>query len=114
MDARGVQRLLDKTFGMADTAMFVGAKTTDVALRDARLSDAVKQLLIPLYGEEALRRTLNYAGLGLALVRAIENEMDDDAARQQLEFYRARFREIYVRARQTFEQDFAASRALEF
>ncbi len=112
MDARGVQRLLDKTFGLAETAMTVGGKTTEVALRDARLSDAVKRKLIPLYGEEALRRTLNYTGLGLALCRAIENEMDDDAARAQLEFYRMRFQEIYEQARQQFEKEFANSRAL--
>ncbi len=112
MDARGVQKLLDKTFGLADTAMSVGGKTAVVALRDARLSESVKQKLIPLYGEEAVRRTLNYAGLGLALCRAIEDEMDDDAARQQLEAYRAQFRAIYETAHEVFQKEFAASRAL--
>jgi hypothetical protein len=113
MDARGVQRLLDKTFGLAETAMTVGGKTAEVALRDARLTDAVKQKLIPLYGEEALRRTLNYAGLGLALCRAVESEMDDAAAREQLEFYRVRFRVLYENARTAFQQEFANSHALE-
>lgn len=113
MDARGVQRLLDKTFLMADSAMSVGGKTAEVALRDSRLPEAVKQKLIPLYGEEALRRTMNYAGLGLALCRVIENELDDDAARQQLEFYRVRFEAIYARAHKAFEKEFANSRALE-
>lgn len=113
MDARGVNKLLEKTFGMAETAMTVGGKTTEVALRDARLPEAVKQKLIPLYGEEALRRTLNYAGLGLALCRAVEDELDDDAARSQLEFYRARLRVIYGQARAAFEKDFAESHALE-
>lgn len=113
MDARGVKRLLEKTFGMAETAMMVGGKTTEVALRDARLSDAVKQKLIPLYGEEALRRTLNYAGLGLALCRTIEMELDDDAARAQLEFYRVRFQAIFQDARAALEKEFAESHALE-
>ncbi len=113
MDARGVQRLLEKTFQMADSAMMVGGKTAEVALRDARLAEAVKLKLIPLYGEEALRRTMNYAGLGLALCRAIENEMEDDAARAQLEFYRARLDAIYHEARGAFENEFANSHALE-
>lgn len=113
MDARGVQRLLDKTFGMAETAMTVGGKTAEVALRDARLPDEIKKKLIPLYGEEALRRTLNYAGLGLALCRAIEGSLDDDAAREQLEDYRLRLRAIYQDARAAFDKEFADSRALE-
>lgn len=113
MDARGVQRLLDKTFGLAETAMTVGGKTAEVTLRDTRLPDAVKQKLIPLYGEEALRRTLNYAGLGLALCRAVETEMDDDAAREQLEFYRDRLSAIYENARAAFAREFAGSHALE-
>lgn len=113
MDTRGVQRLLDKTFGLAETAMTVGGKTAEVALRDVRLPDAVKTKLIPLYGEEALRRTLNYAGLGLALCRAVEDDLDDEAARAQLESYRERLRAIYAAARQAFDQEFAGSHALE-
>lgn len=113
MDARGVQRLLDKTFGMAETAMTVGGKTAETALRDARLPDEVKAKLIPLYGEEALRRTLNYAGLGLALCRAVEGSLDDDAARAQLEYYRVRLEAIYREARAAFEHEFAGSHALE-
>jgi hypothetical protein len=113
MDARAIDRLLDKTFGLAESAMTVGEKTTAVALRDARLPDGVKESLIPLYREEALKRTLNYAGLGLALCRAVESEADDDAARKQLEFYRVRLRVIYGEARRAFENEFANSRALE-
>jgi hypothetical protein len=113
MDARGVQRLLEKTFQMADSALMVGAKTTEVALRDTRLPDAIKQKLIPLYGEETLRRTMNYAGLGLALCRTVEGEMEDDAARQQLEFYRVRLQAIYDAAWTAFEKEFAGSHALD-
>lgn len=113
MDARGVNKLLEKTFGMAETAMTVGGKTTEVVLRDVRLPEAVKQKLIPLYGEEALRRTLNYAGLGLALCRAVESELEDDAARSQWEFYRGRLADIYDAARAAFEKEFAGSHALE-
>lgn len=113
MDARGVQRLLDKTWLMADSAMMVGAKTTEVALRDTRLSEPVKAKLIPLYGEETLRRAMNYAGLGLALCRAVRDEMDDDAARAQLESYRAQLQAVYESARRAFEKEFSGSRALE-
>lgn len=113
MDARGVERLLEKTFGLAETAMTVGGKTAEAALRDARLPEGVKQKLIPLYGEESLRRTLNYAGLGLALARAIEGEMDDDAARRQLEFYRVRLGVIFTEARRALDKEFANSHALE-
>ncbi len=113
MDVRGVNKLLEKTFGMAETAMTVGSKTTEVTLRDVRLPETVKQRLIPLYGEEALRRTLNYAGLGLALCGAVEGDLDDDAARNQLEFYRVRLRAIYDEARAVFEREFRDSHALE-
>jgi hypothetical protein len=112
MDARTVQRLLDKTLGMADTVLAASAKTADAALRDARLSDAVKGKLIPLYGEEALRRTLNYAGLGLAICLAIQDELDDAAAREQLDFYSSRFQVIYDNARAVFDRDFRGSEAL--
>lgn len=113
MDARGVDRLLDKTYGLAETALLVGSKATEVALRDARLPDEVKQQLIPLYGEEAVRRTLNYSGLGLALCRAVEGSMDDDAARARLEDYRTRFRAIYDDAAGLLAKNFGDSRALE-
>jgi hypothetical protein len=114
MDARGVQRVLDKTFGLAETALTVGAKSADMALRDARLSDEAKAKMLPLYAEESLKRTLNYAGLGLALCGAIENEPDDEAARAQLEWYRVRLRTIYRDAHAAYQRDFGGSTALEF
>jgi hypothetical protein len=113
MDTRGVQRLLEKTLGMADTALAAGAKSTTVMLRDARLSDPVKAQLISLYGEEALRRTMNYAGLGLAICRVVEQEVDDGAARGQLDEYRKQFKMIYDTARAAFDKDFGSSHALE-
>lgn len=113
MDTRGVQRLLDKTFGLAETAMTVGGKTAEAALRDARLPDEIKAKLIPLYGEEALRRTMNYAGLGLALCRTVENSLDDEPARVQLESYRTRLLSIYQEARAAFDKEFSGSHALE-
>jgi hypothetical protein len=113
MDARGVQRLLEKTFGLAETALTVGYKTTETTLRDARLPEPVKARLIPLYGEEALRRTLNYAGLGVALCRVISDEMDDAAAHSQLEYYRVRFEALYANARTALEKEFPDSHSLQ-
>ncbi len=113
MDARGVERLLEKTLGLADTALTVGAKSAEVAVRDARLPDAVKQELVPLYGEEALRRTLNYAGLGLAVCRLIAPHLDDDLARARLRDYQSQFRRLYDDARASLDREFSGSRALE-
>jgi hypothetical protein len=112
MDARGVERLLDKTYGMADTAVAAGAKTIEGIARDARLSDVVKTKLIPLYREESLRRALNYAGLGLAVCRTVEQELDNDAARARLEFYRRGLAAIYTQTQDAL-REFADSRALE-
>lgn len=113
MDARGIQRLLDKTYNLADTSPTVGVKTTNVILRDARVPDAVKEKLISLYGEESLRRTLNYAGLGLAICRVLESEAVDQTAREQLDFYRTSLQRIYETARAAFDNEFSGSHALE-
>lgn len=98
MDARGVDRLLEKTYGMADMAVSAGAKTIEGIARDTRLADRIKQQLIPLFRREALTRTLNYTQLGLAVCGVLAADMDDAAARARLEFYRAGFQELQTRA----------------
>lgn len=98
MDARGVDRLLEKTYGMAETAIAAGAKTIEGIARDARLADRLKQQLIPLFRRESLTRTLNYTQLGLAVCSALAADMEDDAARARLAFYRAGFQELQMRA----------------
>lgn len=99
MDARGVDRILEKTFGLADTAESAGAKTIEGIARDARVSGDAKRQLIPLFRRESLQRTLTYARLGLAVCGVLEPEMEDETARARLEFYRAGFETIRMRAR---------------
>ncbi len=113
MDARGVQRLLEKIHGLAETATMVGAKTAEAMLHEPRLSDGLKHQLLLLYREEALRRTILSAALGLAICRALEPELDDAAARDRLEFFRVRFEALYENAQADIEKEFAESSALE-
>ncbi len=113
MDARGVQRLLEKVYALADTATTVGAKSAAGLLRDARLSGGLKEKLTPLYQEESLRRALLHSSLGLALCRAIEPELDDAAAHAQMEFFRVRLQALYENARADLTRDFAESKALD-
>ena len=98
MDERSVQRLLEKVHGLAETATTVGAKTAETMLREPHLSDRVKQQLSLLYREEALRRTMLSAALGLAICRILERELDDASARDRLEFYRPRFQALHENA----------------
>lgn len=108
MDARGVERLLEKTYGMADTATATGAKIIEGIARDARMSDDLKRKLIPLFRQESLRRTLNYSELGLAVCRVLASEMDDAAARARLDFFADGFATIQLQA----QQDLRALEAL--
>ncbi len=45
MDARGVQRLLEKTYALAEGAEAVGGRSTETVLRESGLSDVAKQKL---------------------------------------------------------------------
>lgn len=98
LDARGVQRLLEKLLGLAETASAVGMKSAEMMIRTANLSDATKAKLIPLYQREARERARGHARLGLAICAAIENELSDDAARNEWEKFRAAFQTIYDEA----------------
>lgn len=112
MDVRGVDRMLEKMYGMADTALSAGAKTIEGIVRDARVSDHAKRQLIPLFRREAAHRTLTYAHLGLAVCDVLESETDDAPARTRLEFYRAGFQSIQTRAHPELAES-SAGRALE-
>lgn len=105
MDVRGIDRMLEKTFGMADTAQSAGAKTIETIARDARISDRAKRQLIPLFRQEAANRTLTYANLGLAVCQVLELEMDDEVAHARLEFYRAGFQTIRARAQTDLQEN---------
>ena len=98
MDARGVQRLLEKIQGMAETADHVGMRNTEMLQREPRLSDAAKDLLKPLYAEHAHRQAKSYALLGLEICDVVEAELEDDQARALLELFRANLTSLNERA----------------
>ncbi len=98
MDARAVQRLLEKIQGMAETAEHVGARSVEMMQREPRLSAAAKARLAPLYAEHARRLTELYAALGLEICAAVQDEMDDAPAGGQLDLFRANFRSMRERA----------------
>ncbi len=104
MDVRGIERLLEKTYGMADTASAAGAKTLEGIVRDARFSDETKRKLIPLYRRESLRRMLNYAELGLAVCEVIASDLEDEGARARWEFYRDGFAVIHAQAQSDLQE----------
>jgi hypothetical protein len=89
MDARGVQRLLEKIQGMAETADHVGMRNAEMLQREPRLSDAAKGLLAPLYAEHAHRQAKSYALLGLEICDIVQAELEDEQARALLELFRA-------------------------
>lgn len=109
MDERSVQRLLEKVHGLAETATAVGAKAAEMMLREPQLSDRVKQELSLLYREEALRRSMLSASLGLAMCRTLEPELKDASARDRLEFYRVRFQALHENAEVELEKEIADS-----
>ena len=98
MDVRSTQRMLEKIQGLAETAEHVGARTWEMAQREPRLSDAAKARLEPLYRTHALRLMHLYCELGLQICATIENEMDDEMARGQLDLFRANFTAMKARA----------------
>jgi len=89
MDARGMQRLLERIYGMADTADHVGSKNIETMQREPRLRDETKAALAALYREHALRVQQLHSHLGIAICDAVQNDMDDDAARAALDLMRA-------------------------
>lgn len=100
MDARGVQRLLERIQGLADTSEHVGAKYIEMTQREPRLSDDTKSKIAPLYREHALRLVQLHSALGLAICDAIQNEIDDENARGQLDLMRANFQSFSDKARE--------------
>lgn len=105
MDARGVQRLLERIQGLADTVEHVGSKYIETMQHEPRLSDDAKSKIAPLYREHALRLIQLHSTLGLAICDALKNEMDDENAAGQLDLMRANF--------QTFRDNAQASLSRE-
>ena len=98
MDARGVQRLLEKIQGMAETADHVGTRNAEMLQREPRLSQVAKESLLPLYAEHAQRQARSYALLGLEICNVVQAELEDDQGRALLELFRANLAGMNERA----------------
>ncbi len=98
MDARGVQRLLEKIQGMAETAGHVSVRSTEMLQREPRLSDDAKAQIASLYLEHAHRQAKSFALLGLEICGVIRPELDDEQAHATLELFRANLVSINERA----------------
>ena len=98
MDARGVQRLLEKVQGMAETADHVGMRNNEMLQREPRLSDDAKKLLAPLYAEHAHRQAQSFALLGLQICDIVQAELEDAQARALLELFRTNLAGLNERA----------------
>lgn len=100
MDARGIQRLLERIYGMADTADHVGSKSIETLEREPRLHDETKAALATLFREHAMRVQQLHSGLGLAICDAVQNDLDDDAARSMIDLMRANLQSLHDAATQ--------------
>jgi hypothetical protein len=106
MDARAVQRLLEKIQGMAENAEPVGTRTIETLQREASLSDATRQHLCALHREHALRIMLMYAQLGEHVCDTIRAEADDNTARGLLDLFHANFAAMAARSQDSLRREF--------
>lgn len=113
LDARAVQRLLEKIQGMTETAEHVGMRSGEGIQRELRLSDTAKAKLVLLYREHALRNMLLYARLGLVICDTLQDEMEDGVARGQLDLFRANFNSMAEHAKESFDHDIGAAAKLD-
>jgi hypothetical protein len=105
LDARGIVRLLEKIQGLAESAEHVGTRNAETIARESRLSDAAKTRLVELHRAHAQRVMQAYALLGLDVCDALQSETDDDAARGQLELFRANLTRLRERAERLKESE---------
>ncbi len=112
MDARGVQRTLEKIQGMAEGAEHVGERMAESIDHESRLSDHAKQQLKPLYREHSLRLMLLYAQLGAGICEVISEEAEDDTARGLVELFRANFSAMRDRAEDALHREIGAEAKL--
>ncbi len=113
MDARGVQRTLEKIQGMAESAENVGTRMAETLDHESRLSDLAKQQIVPLYREQSLRLMMLYARLGSAICEVIEQEAEDDTARGLIELFRANFSAMTGRAEDALHREIGTETRLQ-
>lgn len=112
MDARGVQRTLEKIQGMAESAEHVGLRMAESIDHEQRLSDLAKQQLRPLYREQSLRLMLLYAQLGVAICKVIGEEAEDGTAKGLVELFRANFSAMCGRAQDALRREIGSEARL--
>ena len=112
MDARAVQRLLEKIQGLAETAEQVGTRSAESMRREPHLSDAAKEQLAPFYREHALRLTLLYSELGGLICETIRSEAQDGTARGLVDLFHANFYAMRDRSREKLRREFGAEARL--
>ncbi|MBI4790225.1 MAG: hypothetical protein HY782_24590 [Chloroflexi bacterium] len=106
MDARTVQRLLEKLQALAESAEHLGAKSVEGMQREPRLSDDAKRRLTPLYREHALRLMLLYSQLGSAICDTVRDEAENNTARGILDLFHGNFAAMAERAREKLRREF--------
>lgn len=113
MDTRTIQRLLEKTQAMAETAEHVGARSAEGMQHEPRLSEDAKKQLTPLYREHALRLMSLYSELGARICETVQSEAEDDTTRGLVDLFHANFSAMSDRARETLRREFGAGSKLE-
>jgi hypothetical protein len=109
MDARVVQRLLEKIQGMAETAETVGMRTIEGMQREPHLSDTAKQTLTPLFREHALRLMWSYSQLGATVCETIRSEAEDNTARGLIDLFHANFAAMASRSQDMLKHEFGTN-----
>ncbi len=113
MDARTIQRLLEKIQAMAETAEQVGGRSAESMEREPRLSDGSKKQLAPLYREHALRLMSLYSDLGARICETVRDEAEDDTTRGLVDLFQANFSAMRDRARESLRREFGGDSKLE-
>lgn len=108
MDARGVQRALEKIQGLAESAEGIGVRNVETIQREPRLSASARQELLPLYREHALKMVLMYSELGAAICEILRKEAEDDTARGLVDLFHANFSAMRDRSLEKLRREIGA------
>lgn len=105
MDARGVQRMLEKLQGLAESAEHLGIRNIEMVEREPGISNAAKQQLILLYREQSLRLMHLYSSLGEQVCDVLRSEAADNTARGLVDLFHANFTTLRARSQDLLNQD---------
>ncbi len=105
MDARGVQRLLEKLQGLAESAEHLGIRNIEMLEHETGLSEDAKHQLAMLHREQSLRLLYLYSSLGEQACDVLRDEATDNTARGLIDLFHANFAVLKGRARDLLSQD---------